>query len=190
MTFPKVLEDCPSHANFGQAMTTVYAEGLKVGYRYFDRPGNPSSQFPFGYVSFSHLRDQPLTFALMCRSHGLSYTSFAYSEMRLESTAGFGVDVSFTIKNTGDRSGAEAAQVYVHSLNSRVERPDVELKGFGKVSLEPGQSKRITVNLDVSQLEGFLCLVAVSEQSSASSASSFLLLRCSKAGMGGRSWLL
>lgn len=52
MTFPKVLEDCPSHANFGQAMTTVYAEGLKVGYRYFDRPGNPSSQFAFGCVLF------------------------------------------------------------------------------------------------------------------------------------------
>ena len=48
VTFPRVLEDCPSHANFGDAKTTVYAEALNVGYRYFDRPGNASSLFPFG----------------------------------------------------------------------------------------------------------------------------------------------
>lgn len=83
-------------------------------------------------------------------SHGLSYTTFAYSDIRTEGTTAFGVNVSFTVKNTGKVSGAEAAQVYVHALSSRVERPDVELKGFAKVLLEPGESKRLEVNLDVS----------------------------------------
>lgn len=88
-------------------------------------------------------------------SHGLSYTTFAYSDIRTEGTTAFGVNVSFTVKNTGKVSGAEAAQVYVHALSSRVERPDVELKGFAKVLLEPGESKRLEVKLDVSVMHNF-----------------------------------
>lgn len=68
----------------------------------------------------------------------------------MQSTDDFGVNVSFNVQNTGGVLGAEAAQVYVHAVSSQVERPDAELKGFVKVILSPGESKRVTVRLDVS----------------------------------------
>ncbi|KAI5480122.1 beta-glucosidase [Pseudohyphozyma bogoriensis] len=132
VSFPRVLEDSPSHGNFGDFLNTVYAEGIKVGYRHFNEEGNPSAAFPFGY--------------------GLSYTTFAYSNLKVKALPSYGLSATFTVKNTGKVEGAEVAQVYIHDTVSRVERPVAELKGFAKVFLAPGESTEVTVTLDHSAL--------------------------------------
>jgi beta-glucosidase len=134
-TFPKRLEDSPAHALHaypGTNGTVTYTEGLLVGYRWFDakeiRP-----LFPFGY--------------------GLSYTTFKYSGLKLtpdENPKNPGVTVQFEIANTGDREGAEAAQIYVQEMKPIVMRPVKELKQFAKVSLKPGQTQKVFVRLDQS----------------------------------------
>ncbi|KAH8928460.1 glycoside hydrolase family 3 protein [Atractiella rhizophila] len=130
VTFPKVLQDYPSHEGFGHDFDTVYSEGIKVGYRYFDRPGGPQSAFPFGF--------------------GLSYTSFSFKNIKVSPSEDFdlGLKVEFDVKNTGLFDGAEAAQVYVHAVNPKVERPEVELKGMRKVFLKSGEERRVSVQLD------------------------------------------
>jgi len=131
-TFEKRWEDNPA-APYYQSKdnkTLPYTEGIFVGYRGYDKNG-VEPQFCFG--------------------HGLSYTTFDYGDLKIEpTTAGPGepVRVTFTVKNTGSRAGAEAAQVYVHDVESRLPRPPKELKGFAKVTLEPGESKSVTVDLD------------------------------------------
>jgi beta-glucosidase len=132
-TFPKRLADSPAHALNaypGTNGTVTYTEGLLVGYRWFDtRKIEP--MFPFGY--------------------GLSYTKFKYSKLKLtpdKNPGKPGVTVEFQITNTGDREGAEAAQIYVQELKPSVPRPLKELKGFTKVSLKPGESKKVSVLLD------------------------------------------
>ena len=122
-TWPHKLEDNPSHPYFpSKERTAEYREGLYVGYRYFDTTGK-SVRYPFG--------------------HGISYTDFAYSDIKVE-----GNNVSFTLTNTGNFDGAEAAQVYVSCKNGKVYRPKKELKGFAKVFLRAGESKSVTVTLD------------------------------------------
>ncbi|WVQ62915.1 uncharacterized protein L199_001064 [Kwoniella botswanensis] len=127
VTWAKVVEDFPSHEDFGHPIDTVYSEGINVGYRYFDRKDHPKSTFPFG--------------------HGLSYTTFEFSDLTVKPEA-FGVKATFTITNTGDLAGAEVAQLYVHDLAPVVERPEHELAGLKKVFLQPGESKQVTLNLD------------------------------------------
>jgi len=129
VTFPAKLEDFPSHEGFGQAIDTIYNEGIKVGYRYFDRAGGPRSLFPFGF--------------------GLSYTEFRFGNLTVKPTADYGASVEVDVTNVGQVAGGEAVQVYVHDVSARVERPEVELKGFTKVFLEPGETKRAKVSLDV-----------------------------------------
>lgn len=72
------------------------------------------------------------------------------SDLSITPQGRFGAQVAFTITNTGMVAGAESAQVYVHQVASPVERPEIELKAFAKATLSPGQSKRVTVELDVS----------------------------------------
>jgi beta-glucosidase len=132
MTFPKLWEDCPAFGNYpGRKETVNYAEGIFVGYRHFDRK-NIEPLFPFG--------------------HGLSYTSFSYSNLLVNaknsSAAAPDIEVSFDIANTGGRAGAEVAQLYVRDEMPKVERPEQELKGFERVELAPGQSRRVTLKLD------------------------------------------
>jgi beta-glucosidase len=134
-TFPKRLADSPAHALNaypGTNGTVTYTEGLLVGYRWFDaREIEPL--FPFGY--------------------GLSYTKFEYSGLKLtpdKEANNPGVTVEFEIANIGDREGAEAAQIYVQEMKPSVARPLKELKGFAKVSLKPGQSRKVSVRLDQS----------------------------------------
>lgn len=108
----------------------VYSEGLFFGYRYFDK-FLPKPLFPFGY--------------------GLSYTSFAYKNLVLSPTKAEGdqqVTVSFDVTNTGNRAGADVAEVYVRDNHSRAIRPLKELKGFAKPYLQPGETKQVTVSLD------------------------------------------
>ncbi len=132
-TFPKSLKDSPAHAaglarQFpGENGTEHYDEGLLVGYRWFDTK-QIEPLFPFGY--------------------GLSYTQFAYTNLKVVSgTAAATATVQFDLTNTGTREGAEVAQVYVHSAHPRLARPEKELKGFAKVALKPGETKTVTIPL-------------------------------------------
>jgi beta-glucosidase len=107
-----------------------YKEGIFVGYRHFDRSA-VKPQFPFGF--------------------GLSYTKFQYRDLIItppSSDLNAPVKVSFSIRNVGARDGAEVAELYVGDSHSSVPRPVKELKGFVKVQLKPGESKRATISLD------------------------------------------
>ena len=122
-TWANCYEDTPAKDNFAGAGRTVqYREGLYVGYRYYQIAGVPVA-FPFG--------------------HGLSYTSFAYSDLKASAD-----DVTLTVTNTGDRAGAEIVQLYVAKPDAKIFRPAQELKGFAKVPLRPGESRTVVIPLD------------------------------------------
>ena len=129
-TFPLQLSDNPSYLNFpGDGRKVEYREGIFVGYRYYDKK-EMEVLFPFG--------------------HGLSYTEFTYSDLKVDKqqmTDEESCRVSVTITNTGDRFGKEAVQLYVQDVESTVPRPVKELKGFEKIALEPGESKTVTFEL-------------------------------------------
>jgi beta-glucosidase len=146
-TFPKRLLDSPAHAlnaaetpphepnaiypgTGGRNSTVTYAEGLLVGYRWFDAK-QIEPLFPFGY--------------------GLSYTKFSWSGLQLvqgSDPANPSVTVQFTVANTGRREGAAVPQIYVEQENPSLARPPKELKGFAKVLLKPGQSQKVSIQLD------------------------------------------
>ncbi|WP_444963200.1 glycoside hydrolase family 3 C-terminal domain-containing protein [Nocardiopsis sp. M1B1] len=125
-TVPVRLQDTPAYLNFpGENSAVLYGEGLYVGYRWYDAR-DMEVAFPFG--------------------HGLSYTSFAYSDLELEQD-GAGITAHLTVTNTGDRAGREVVQFYVAKPDSAVSRAPRELKGFTGVTLEPGSSERVSVLL-------------------------------------------
>ena len=122
-TWVNAYADTPAKDNFaGPGRMVQYREGLYVGYRYYQTAGVPVA-FPFGY--------------------GLSYTSFAYSNLQAASNG-----VTLTVTNTGKRAGAEIVQLYVAKPGAEVFCPAQELKGFAKVQLQPGESKTVTIPLD------------------------------------------
>ncbi|MCD8308227.1 MAG: glycoside hydrolase family 3 C-terminal domain-containing protein [Clostridia bacterium] len=122
-TFPVKLEDNPSYNYYlKNEMTAEYREGIFVGYRYYDKAG-VQPKYPFG--------------------HGLSYTTFEYSDLQVT-----GSGISITLTNTGTRDGAEVVQMYVGTVNSKVFRPVKELKGFKKVYLKAGESKKVIIPFD------------------------------------------
>ncbi|MGW5338950.1 glycoside hydrolase family 3 C-terminal domain-containing protein [Rhodococcus pyridinivorans] len=124
-TVPIRLEDTPAHTNFpGEHGHVRYGEGLFVGYRSYDARRLDVS-FPFG--------------------HGLSYTTFEYSDAAVESDGDLTVQV--TVTNTGGRAGAEVVQVYAGAPGSSVARAPRELKGFTKVRLDSGESQRVAVSI-------------------------------------------
>jgi len=129
-TFPKRLEDSPAHALGaypGEHGTERYAEGLLVGYRWFDAK-HIEPQFPFGF--------------------GLSYTRFTYSRLAITPVAeGNASAAAVTLTNSGPRDGAETVEVYVRPLHPSVPRPEKELKAFGKVALRAGETKTVTLPL-------------------------------------------
>jgi beta-glucosidase len=130
-TYPRRLEDNPTFINYpGESGWVLYGEGIFVGYRYYDTK-KIEPLFPFG--------------------HGLSYTSFRYSNLKvspLKVKAGEKISVSIDVKNTGKVTGKEVVQVYVSDIASRVPRPPKELKAFRKISLEPGETKTVDSTLD------------------------------------------
>ncbi|MFL5734914.1 MAG: beta-glucosidase H [Chloroflexia bacterium] len=137
-TFPARLQDTPSYLNFpGENGRVLYGERLFVGYRYYDKL-DIEPLFPFGF--------------------GLSYTTFDYSNLRL-SAPKLGpndtLTVSVDITNTGSRRGQEVVQLYVSDQEARLQRPERELKGFAKVSLEPGEHKTVTISLTPDDLAYF-----------------------------------
>ncbi len=127
-TFPKRLEDNPSHGFFpGKKRSVSYGEGIYVGYRHYDTRGI-EPLFPFG--------------------HGLSYTQFQYSNLRIEQNPNANVRVTVDVKNTGKVAGAETVQLYVRDIEASVDRPAKELKGFVKLELLPGQTKQAQLFLN------------------------------------------
>lgn len=130
VTFPKRLEDTSAYPYFpGECSHHVYGEGIFVGYRYFDKK-KIEPLFPFGY--------------------GISYTTFQYSAIRADRSQMKDTDtvtVSVDVTNTGCVKGKEIVQIYVSDEKSRLRRPEKELKAFGKVELEPGETKTLTFTL-------------------------------------------
>ncbi|OCT12919.1 glycosyl hydrolase [Paenibacillus pectinilyticus] len=130
-TFPMKLSDNPSFLFFpGEGNRVEYREGIFVGYRYYDTK-EIKPLFPFGY--------------------GLSYTTFAYENLTIDSTEikdTDSVNVQVTVQNTGTRAGKEVVQLYVRDVESTVIRPSKELKGFAKIELQPGEKKTVNFTLD------------------------------------------
>ncbi|WP_370971538.1 glycoside hydrolase family 3 C-terminal domain-containing protein [Amycolatopsis sp. cg9] len=127
ITFPAADTDTPANtaAQFpGVGGVATYSEGLEVGYRWFDAQGR-APLFPFGY--------------------GLSYTTFAFSGLSVRNT-GDGATATFTVRNTGRRAGAEVAQLYL-GFPAAAGEPPRQLKGFSRVSLAPGEARRVTIRL-------------------------------------------
>ena len=121
-TWPLALADVPSSADFpSDERRAEYREGLYVGYRYFQTAHKPVA-YPFGY--------------------GLSYTTFAYGNLEASEW-----DATFTVTNTGTVAGTEVVQLYVAKPDHEVFRPEQELKGFARVTLAPGESKTVTIEL-------------------------------------------
>jgi beta-glucosidase len=135
VTLPKRFEDSPAYGHYpGENLRVDYAEGIYVGYRYFDTK-HVEPAFPFGF--------------------GMSYTTFAYSDLKVmhsktsEGAAHAEGDlVSVSVKNTGTRAGAEVVQLYIHDGHSKIDRPVRELKGFERVELQPGESKTVQFTVD------------------------------------------
>jgi len=126
-TFPMKLSDTPCRENFpGKAKTVEYREAIYVGYRYYDKV-SMNVLFPFG--------------------HGLSYTTFAYSDLKINNKIDE-VEVNFKLKNSGQRAGAEVCQLYVGKPVGQVHRAVRELKGFEKIYLQPGEEREVTMVLD------------------------------------------
>ncbi|MDE5052900.1 glycoside hydrolase family 3 C-terminal domain-containing protein [Niallia taxi] len=121
-TFPLHYSDVPSSSYYpGQQATSEHKEGLFIGYRYYETANVPV-RYPFGY--------------------GLSYTTFEFSNLMIDKFT-----VSFDLTNTGEVAGAEIVQLYIEMLDSRIFRAKKELKGFDKVYLDPGETKRVTLTL-------------------------------------------
>jgi beta-glucosidase len=136
VTFPVRYEDNPTYINYPGCKQVRYGEGIYVGYRYYDKKGI-EPLFPFG--------------------HGLSYTTFALLDAVAAATVQQGeeFEARVTVTNTGSRPGKTTVQLYVEDLESSLDRPVHELKGFQKVALEPGQSQTLTFHLDPRDLSYF-----------------------------------
>jgi len=137
ISFERSWNDNPVHDHYyaqavpeGQTPHVKYAEGVFIGYRYYASSTN-KPLFPFGF--------------------GLSYTKFSFSELKLSPSSvpsGGSLEVSFDVTNTGNRTGAEVAEVYVGDPSAHMPRPAKELKGFAKVRLSPGQHQHVSLVLD------------------------------------------
>ena len=121
-SWPFTYGDVPSSEIYGKTKDALYEEGIYVGYRFYEKAGVPV-RWPFGF--------------------GLSYTSFAYSDLTLS-----GDTVRVTVQNTGARAGSEVVQLYITPPAGGLHRPVRELKAFQKVFLQPGESRRVTFALD------------------------------------------
>ena len=122
-SYPYEYKDCSSASHFpGKKRSIEYREGMYVGYRYYETAG-VSVRYPFGF--------------------GLSYTTFEYSDITVDEKG-----ATFTIKNTGDRDGAEVAQLYVALPGAKIFRPAKELRGWKKVFIKAGESVTVTIPFD------------------------------------------
>ena len=136
VTFPKAWNDSPASSTYpGKDGKTEYAEGIFIGYRYFDH-ANVEPLFPFGF--------------------GLSYTTFSYSHLVVVPGPGHETySVTLDVTNTGTRAGAEVVQVYVSEEHASVPRPPKELKAFSRIALQPGETKTVHLTLGESSFAFF-----------------------------------
>ncbi|MBG0564046.1 glycoside hydrolase family 3 C-terminal domain-containing protein [Actinoplanes aureus] len=126
-TIPLRLADHPSHLHFpGRDGQVVYGESVYVGYRHFDTLGVPVA-YPFG--------------------HGLTYTTFEYSDLSITEIGDLRWEIGCTITNTGERAGQEVVQLYTGLSEAAPSRPRSVLRGFAKVNIEPGQARHVTLTL-------------------------------------------
>ena len=135
-TMPVNIIDSPAHAtkSFPGGKTVNYAEGILIGYRWFDTK-NIAPLYPFGY--------------------GLSYTTFAFENAKANKTSyaeNETISVSVDVKNTGKVDGKEVVQLYASKSDSKVSRASKELKGFKKVLVKAGNSETVTITLPVKEL--------------------------------------
>ena len=135
VSFVKQWKDSPAYGHYpGENLQVDYAEGIYVGYRYFDKR-NIEPLFPFGY--------------------GLSYTKFDYSDLKVspdKAAPGQPVEVTLRVRNSGSRAGVEVVELYLHDAHSKVDRPIQELKGFRRVVLAPGETRVVDFTLDRSAM--------------------------------------
>ena len=139
--YPYIPEDDTLYVGWGGDLVMnipvnqiEYDEGIFVGYRWYDSK-NIAPLFPFG--------------------HGLSYTKFEYSDLKLSTDKMHQdgeIDVEVNLTNKGDREGIEVVQLYIHDIDASVPRPVKELKGFKKVSLKPGETKKVVLSLSPQDL--------------------------------------
>uniref|UniRef100_A0A8H7K4Y5 beta-glucosidase n=1 Tax=Bionectria ochroleuca TaxID=29856 RepID=A0A8H7K4Y5_BIOOC len=125
LSFPRRIEDTPTFLNFGSERGQVtYGEGIYVGYKYYEKV-LVDVLYPFG--------------------HGLSYTSFTYSDLAVDTTS-----ATLNVRNSGDVAGAEAVQLYIAAdpATSSIARPIKELKGFAKANLQPGETRSVSIPFD------------------------------------------
>lgn len=130
VTLEQTWEDNPVHNSYYTEAETdriIYKEGVFVGYRGYEKNGT-QMRFPFGF--------------------GLSYTTFAYNDLLIKPVGIRKYEIAFTVTNTGGRGGADVPQLYVGDDHSKISRPPKELKGFAKVTLRAGETKRISLILD------------------------------------------
>jgi beta-glucosidase len=126
ITFPKKWEDCSAYNSYHkQDSVSIYSDGIFVGYRHFDK-NKIEPLFSFGY--------------------GLSYTKFDYNNINVKSNKDKFI-ISFNLKNTGKVKGTDIPQLYIHDLNPIIEKAPKELKGFSRVELNPGEVKKIKLEL-------------------------------------------
>jgi beta-glucosidase len=126
-SFIRSKEDTPAFEGYmDPGKKSYYKEGIFVGYRYLDRE-KKAPRYPFG--------------------HGLSYTSFGYDNLKIEGNGDNGFTITFNVKNTGDVTGTEVAQLYIHDPECSVPRPLKELKRFKKIALESGEKGTVTMEL-------------------------------------------
>jgi beta-glucosidase len=133
---PDSLGQSPAHllGNYhGKDKPLIYEEDILVGYRWFDAK-NLNPAFPFG--------------------HGLSYTSFKYSDLEISSSKNI-ISISFNLQNTGKLKGAETAQLYISAPGKEAIRPPLELKGFQKLEINPGETKKVVIELNKKELAWF-----------------------------------
>ena len=140
VSFPKRLEDAPAYGNFpgekkGDQLTVKYEEGVFVGYRHYDRVSKDKVQFPFGF--------------------GLSYTTFALNNGKVEQTSADAFKATVSVKNTGSLAGATVTQLYVGRKQQSSEHPIKTLAAFKKVHLEAGEEKKVELSLSLKDFAYF-----------------------------------
>lgn len=127
-TIPVRLADTASYVNFpGEQGHVRYGEGVMVGYRWHETVG-VQARYPFGY--------------------GLSYTTFAVTDLTVQVTGDDTARATVAVTNTGDRPGSDVVQLYVAAQHGPVRRPARELRAFAKVHLQPGKTQTVTLELD------------------------------------------
>lgn len=135
LTFPKRVKDNPTYLNYrSEGGRVLYGEDVYVGYRYYEQ-----------------LELEPL-FAF---GHGLSYTTFALSDLSIQQKESNGLSVHCKLENTGDNDGAEVVQVYIAPVSPPIKRPAKELKGFTKKLVKRGESANVTVDIDIVKATSF-----------------------------------